>query len=179
MTASSSKYRHSLITRLKRSRTQLFVPGIIGAIGCVLLASFGPIKLECWQVQPQQSQCNIHRSAVFGLVKRSNLQINQVQRAELKIQQQVLREIDSDKTVSRETREIYGVLIVGDTTVLFDGYTPNQRWHEQEVITPVNNWLLNGGQKPLILKFRNVWLNLLTVSVLAIATIWTYRVLYP
>lgn len=128
-------------------------------------------------MQPQQAQCNIHRSAVFGLVERSNLQIDQVQRAELDIQQQVHLDPGNGSSISREVRNFYGVLIVGEQTVLFNGYTPNQTWHEQEIITPVNQWLLNGKPKPLILKFRNLWLDLLTIGVWAIAILWIYKVL--
>lgn len=45
-------------------------------------------------------------------------------------------------------------------------------------MTPVNDWLLNGSPKPIVLEFRNLWLKLLTVMVGTITLIWTYRVLY-
>ena len=57
--------------------------------------------------------------------------------------------------------------------------TPNQTWHEQAIIAPVNQWLLNGKPEPLVLKFRNIWLDPLTIMVWTMTVIWTYRILYP
>lgn len=179
MTASRLPSRLAFATRLRRSPASLIIPGILVIIGCILLGSFGPTQLKCQQLQPQQAQCNLYRSAVFGLVERSNLQIDQVQRAKLDIQQRVRIEANNASFVSRQVINVYGVFIVGEQTILFDGYTPNQAWHEQEIIAPVNQWLLNGRPEPLILKFRNPWLDLFTIIVWAIALLWTYKVLYP
>ncbi|PZO55443.1 MAG: hypothetical protein DCF15_10515 [Phormidesmis priestleyi] len=159
-----------LFSKRSTSRTALPIAAFLFLIGLIFLLCFGPRTLTCAKNSSSQIDCSLSRSLAFGLIQTQDIPL--VNLTQAKVDERTKTMIgsndpadvaDPSKPAGHEETSVYGVMLVGEQTILFDGYDYDYG-QQQEIADKVNNFVKNPDTLSLVYRSQNIWLNIMTLS---------------
>ncbi|MBX2862392.1 MAG: hypothetical protein KTR27_02470 [Leptolyngbyaceae cyanobacterium MAG.088] len=160
----------NFLLRSKKESSFVVTAGLLALLSIFLLSFLGPVELACEKTAAGRNDCRLTRHVFFGLVNAQEVEINALKTARL--EQKVKETIEWNKNGSRnvERRTLYGVLLVGDEQVIFNGYIYNLR-PQQKIVQEIDTFLEDSSQSTLVLRERNYFLDIVTLGLLGIVVI--------
>ena len=118
------------------------------ALSTTMRSAFGPATLRCEKNGVGSADCRLTKSVALGLIDIQEISINQVTEAVLDTQ---TREIKTERYTTDQTGRthrdvisrdvtVYGIRLMGDSTMVFNDYDYSRRAHLQDV-DKINSFL--------------------------------------
>jgi hypothetical protein len=131
------------------------IAGFSFALSVAMLSSQGPTKLACERSQTGLAHCSLTRSVALGWVDLRGFQIANLKEVQLDERiKESLEVADHKGGTAIDRNSVFGVLLVGDTSIVFDGYSYD-RERQIRIAQQINDFLRNPDQPSLILSSRN------------------------
>ena len=154
---------------LPNNTFKLFFPIFFLSFGLALILFFGPVKLSCTRLHPNQVNCSLVRSVAFGSIERDKIVLEPLKLA--KLDTKIKRTIESTESGGGSVIEtpVYGVVLVSDRDVLWEGSYDYSPKHSQAIVDQINYFLADANQTQLVLADRNYTLDILTLMILSLS----------
>lgn len=150
----------SLLSHRSASRFLLLLVGVVFLIGIVLLSCFGPVKLSCSRVYANQVQCSLTQFVAFGSIKVQETTLDPLKLA--KVDERVKQTVEVTGSPSgipfQKQESVYGVLLVGRESIIFNGYSYD-REHQQQIVDRINKFVNDSTASSLVVRAENHWVN--------------------